>query len=87
MEFLAAGRRTVKSASRSAELNPDEGVWRQTKQRLANHCPTDRYKLALAVIAELKALRRSPSRLWACIKHTGLVLDVLHVLHDLCSAQ
>jgi transposase len=56
------------------KLNPDEGVWRQTKQRLANHCPTDRYKLALAVIAELKALRRSPSRLWARIKHTRLVL-------------
>ena len=56
------------------ELNPDEGVWRQTKQRLANGCPTDRYKLALAVIGELEALRRAPSRLWSCITHSGLSL-------------
>jgi transposase len=56
------------------ELNPDEGVWRQTKHRLANHSPADRYKLALAVIAELESLRRSTSRLWGCIDHTGLAL-------------
>ena len=56
------------------ELNPDEGVWRQTKHRLANRCSTDRYRLALAVIQELEKLRRSPSRLWGCIHHTGLSL-------------
>ena len=56
------------------ELNPDEGVWRQTKQQLANGCPGDRFKLALAVIAELEAIRRSPSRLWGCITHSGLSL-------------
>ena len=54
------------------ELNPDEGVWRQTKNRLANDCPTDRFDLALNVIGELEALRRSSSRLWSCITHSGL---------------
>ena len=56
------------------ELNPDEGVWRHTKNRLANDCPTDRFYLALDVIGELEALRRSSSRLWSCITHSGLRL-------------
>jgi transposase len=56
------------------ELNPDEGVWRLTKKRLANGCPDDRYRLALAVIEELEACRRSPSRLRSCIAHSGLTL-------------
>jgi transposase len=56
------------------ELNPDEGVWRQTKHRLANNCPTDRFDLALDVLRELEALRREPRRLWSCIKHSGLRL-------------
>ncbi len=56
------------------ELNPDEGVWRLTKRRLANGGPADRYDLALSLIAELEALRRSPARLWSCIRHSGLTL-------------
>ena len=56
------------------ELNPDEGVWRLAKQRLANSCPTDRFDLALRVILELKKLRRSPALLRSCIAHTGLTL-------------
>jgi transposase len=56
------------------ELNPDEGVWRLTKRHLANHCPADRFDLALDVICELEALRRSPDRLWSCITHSGLSL-------------
>jgi transposase len=56
------------------ELNPDEGVWRQTKARLANNCPSDRYDLALDVIGELNLLRRSPAKLWSCIAHSGLRL-------------
>ena len=56
------------------ELNPDEGVWRLTKARLANGCPDDRYRLALAVIEELDACRRCPSRLRSCITHSGLTL-------------
>ena len=56
------------------ELNPDEGVWRQTKGRLANSCPADRFDLALAVIGELDRLRGSQDRLWGCIHHSGLTL-------------
>ena len=53
------------------ELNPDEGIWRQAKQRLANACLSDRYDLALAVIHELELLRGSQNRLWSCITHSG----------------
>ena len=56
------------------ELNPDEGVWRLTKRRLANHCPVDRGALARGVLRALKALRRSPTRLWSCITHAHLRL-------------
>ncbi|MFH1279957.1 MAG: transposase [Candidatus Eisenbacteria bacterium] len=56
------------------ELNPDEGVWRRTKKRLANACPEDRFDLALQVIEELEACRLSPSQLRSCIEHTGLTL-------------
>lgn len=56
------------------ELNPDEGVWRLTKGRLANGCPADRFDLALDVLRELERLRRSPARLWSCITHSGLRL-------------
>ena len=58
--------------SYAPELNPDEGVWRQTKSRLANNCPRDRFDLALDVIRELEVLRRSPAKLWSCIEHSGL---------------
>lgn len=56
------------------ELNPDEGVWRQTKHRLANGCPADRFGLAMSLVTELEALRCSPARLWSCISHSGLTL-------------
>lgn len=56
------------------ELNPDEGVWRHTKRRLANGCPADRFDLALSLISELESLRRSPARLRSCITHSGLHL-------------
>ena len=56
------------------ELNPDEGVWRQTKQHLANGAPTDRFALALSLITELEALRASPTRLRSCITKAGLTL-------------
>jgi len=58
------------------EPNSDEGVWRHAKGRLANGCPADRFELALSLIAELEALRRSPDRLWSCITHSGPSFDV-----------
>ena len=56
------------------ELNPDEGVWRLARGRLANGAPVDRFDLALSLITELEGLRRSPDRLWSCIAHSGLTL-------------
>jgi hypothetical protein len=56
------------------ELNPDGGVWRRTKGRLANGCPVGRFELALSLIAELGALQRMPKQLWSCITHSGLRL-------------
>ena len=56
------------------ELNPDEGVWRLTKKRLANACPADRVDLALSVIEARESCRRSPSRLRRRIIHSGLRL-------------
>jgi hypothetical protein len=61
-------------AAYAPELNPDEGVWRLTKRRLANRCPADRFDLALSVIEELESCGRSPSRLRSCITRAGLRL-------------
>ncbi len=54
------------------ELNPDDGIWRQTQQHLVNGAPTDLSALALSLITEFEALRRSPARLWRCITKAGL---------------
>ena len=56
------------------ELNPDEQVWNLTKARLANGSPDDRFDLALSVIAELEACRKSQPRLRGCITYSGLSL-------------
>jgi len=54
------------------ELNPDEGVWRQTKRQLSNSRPDDVHELAAAVLGCLVELRFSPAKLRACIKHSDL---------------
>lgn len=55
-------------------LNPGEGVWRRTQHRLANGCPADRFDVAMSLVAELESWRRSRSRLWNCISHSGLAV-------------
>ena len=52
------------------ELNPDEGVWSQTKGALANGRPDDLDELTGQVLSELANLRNSPSSLRACF-HTS----------------
>ena len=54
------------------ELNPDEGVWNQTKGALANGRPDDLGELAAHVLAELAKLRRSPPSLRACFHESAL---------------
>jgi len=56
------------------ELNPDEGVWRQAKRALSNGHPDDVRSLHHAVKSTLEKLRRSSTRLRACIEHSELPL-------------
>ena len=54
------------------ELNPDEGVWDQTKKRLANGRPKSAEELAEHVQDELEDLRRSQGHLRACFHNSHL---------------
>ncbi len=63
--------------AQAPELNPDEGVWRRTKGRLANGCPRDRFDLALDVMRELGRLRRAKKTRYSSPRRTvgiGLAL-------------
>jgi transposase len=54
------------------ELNPDEHVWTQTKQRLANSTPTNIDELETGVAHTLTDLQHSPWLLWSCIDASEL---------------
>ncbi|MGH7208204.1 MAG: transposase [Nitrospiraceae bacterium] len=54
------------------EYNPDEGVWKLAKQRLANGRPRDRHDLMLALLDTLEAIRTNPKNLRGCITHSTL---------------
>ncbi len=54
------------------ELNPDEGVWDQTKERLANGRPKSADELGEYVRNELEDLRRSQGHLRACFHNSDL---------------
>ena len=54
------------------ELNPDEGVWNQTKRALANGRPNEIASLRQQVSAELAKLSQSPASLRACIHKSDL---------------
>jgi len=54
------------------ELNPDEGVWSQTKKALGNGRPDTVEELRQYILAELGALRQSPGHLRACIHESKL---------------
>lgn len=58
------------------ELNPDEGVWRQTKTELANGRPDDLDVLQRTLFASLTQLRHSTPRLRACIAHAGIPIHL-----------
>jgi hypothetical protein len=55
--------------SYAPELNPDEGVWRWTKDELANGQPADGTVLVRDVTGSLQRFRRSQALLRACITH------------------
>jgi putative transposase len=56
------------------ELNPDEGVWKLAKQRLANSRPDTQRELGRHLRASLERIRRSPKRLRGCIRQSDLPL-------------
>jgi transposase len=56
------------------ELNPDEGVWGQAKNALANGRPRDKEELRDQVQATLANLRQEPAILRACIHNSELPL-------------
>ena len=54
------------------ELNPDEWVWSQAKQALANSRPDNTQELSAQVVAALERLRGSPASLRSCIHRSDL---------------
>ena len=56
--------------SYAPELNPDEGVWRWTKDELANGQPADGTVLVRDVTRSLRHFRRSQALLRAYITHS-----------------
>ena len=60
--------------SYAPELNPDEGVWSQAKQYLANSCPDNGDELLDDVIRSINRIGRSPTKLRGCIMQSDLPL-------------
>jgi putative transposase len=58
--------------SYAPELNPDEGVWRQAKQSLANGCSKDLEELTEDVMRAMEMIKNSPAKLCACIEASEL---------------
>lgn len=54
------------------ELNPDEGVWSQAKQELANSCPHDVDELVDDILRSIDSIRSSPEKLRGCIQQSEL---------------
>lgn len=54
------------------ELNPDEGVWNQAKNKLANGRPDDAFKLLDAVTDVLTDMRKSQAALRWCFHQSTL---------------
>jgi transposase len=54
------------------EFNPDEGVWKLAKAKLANGRPRDDYDLMLALLKTLDAIRKNHRNLRGCITHSAL---------------
>jgi transposase len=64
------------------EYNPDEGVWKLAKERLANGCPSDISELASTLTRTLGGIRRNRRNLRGCITHSALPPFLPRVLHS-----
>lgn len=73
-ELLGRTRRLhlVAFPSYAPELNPDEGVWRQLKRRLANGRPETRSELMEVLGDEISRLAGSQQRPRGCIRQSEL---------------
>jgi transposase len=58
--------------SYAPELNPDEGVWSQSKSDLANGRPDNIEELVQDLIRSIDRIRRSPAKLRGCILQSDL---------------
>jgi transposase len=58
--------------SYAPELNPDEGVWAQAKQYLANSCPDNADELLRDVTRSINRICKSPAKLRGCILQSDL---------------
>jgi putative transposase len=58
--------------SYAPELNPDEHIWTQTKQALANSTPANIDDLEDGITQMLLHLQHSPQLLWSCIDASAL---------------
>jgi hypothetical protein len=54
------------------EFNPDEGVWKLAKHRLANGQAHDLRELMVAVIDSLETIRANRRTLRGCMTHSTL---------------
>jgi transposase len=54
------------------ELNPDEGVWRQAKRKLANSCPKDIDELMDDVIRSIDGVKWAQKKLRSCIEKSDM---------------
>jgi hypothetical protein len=72
------------SASRPTlpELNPDEGIWKLAKQKLANGCPSDISDLTHSLVRALDSIRKNRKNLRACITHSALPSFLHSSLHS-----
>ncbi len=58
--------------SYAPELNPDEGVWSQSKSDLANGRPDDIEELVRDLIRSIDRIRESPTKLRGCFLQSDL---------------
>ncbi|MBM4389357.1 MAG: transposase, partial [Deltaproteobacteria bacterium] len=56
----------------SSELNPDEGVWNQTRAALSNIRPNDPAKLTKMLCKTMAGIRASPRKLRWCFHQSEL---------------
>lgn len=73
MEFCRTHRRLHLEwlPAYAPELNPEEYVWTQTKQKVGNTCPENQNDLLELVVNALCDVKESPARLAACLSQAA----------------